>query len=143
MIPPSHDLHASVEVSGYVIEMLRDTFENWQSEFLQLLWQVVGLTILLYVGSPQSKEARTGPRRCSRRFCARSIPRAPKQPSPNSTSSIRQSDQPVASTVARAPRSNSEARWPVTVVRKAGLSGRLVPKISVIANNPSASLVAS
>jgi hypothetical protein len=47
----------SVEVGGYVVEMLRDTFENWQSEFLQLLWQVVGLTILLYVGSPQSKES--------------------------------------------------------------------------------------
>ena len=44
------------ETSGYLNEMLRDTFENWQSEFLQLLWQVVGLTILLYVGSPQSKE---------------------------------------------------------------------------------------
>lgn len=27
---------------SYVVEMLRDTFENWQSEFLQLLWQVVG-----------------------------------------------------------------------------------------------------
>jgi hypothetical protein len=50
-----HD--APVEVGGYVVEMLRDTFENWQSEFLQLLWQVVGLSILLYVGSPQSKEA--------------------------------------------------------------------------------------
>ena len=36
--------------------MLRDTFENWQSEFLQLIWQVVGLTWLLYIGSPQSKE---------------------------------------------------------------------------------------
>jgi hypothetical protein len=48
---------SGVEVSGYLIEMLRDTFENWQSEFLQLLWQVVGLTILLYVGSPQSKES--------------------------------------------------------------------------------------
>jgi hypothetical protein len=48
---------APVEVGGYVIEMLRDTFENWQSEFLQLLWQVVGLTLLLYVGSPQSKES--------------------------------------------------------------------------------------
>src|SRR5687768_6723955 len=46
-----------VEAGPYVIEMLRDTFENWQSEFLQLLWQVVGLTVLLYVGSPQSKEA--------------------------------------------------------------------------------------
>jgi hypothetical protein len=48
---------AAVQVGGYVVEMLRDTFENWQSEFLQLLWQVVGLTILLYVGSPQSKDS--------------------------------------------------------------------------------------
>jgi hypothetical protein len=30
--------------------------ENWQSEFLQLLWQVVGLAYFLYVGSPSSKE---------------------------------------------------------------------------------------
>ena len=36
--------------------MGRDTFENWQSEFLQLLWQVVGLGYFLYVGSPSSKE---------------------------------------------------------------------------------------
>jgi hypothetical protein len=46
----------SIEVAGYTIQMLRDTFENWQSEFLQLLWQVAGLAILLHVGSPQSKE---------------------------------------------------------------------------------------
>ena len=45
-----------VVFGSYVVEMLRDTFENWQSEFLQLLWQVVGLTILLHVGSPQSKD---------------------------------------------------------------------------------------
>jgi hypothetical protein len=45
-----------VEVSGYTIEMLRDTFENWQSEFLQLMWQVGGRALFLYVGSPQSKE---------------------------------------------------------------------------------------
>jgi hypothetical protein len=45
-----------VEVSGYSIEMLRDTFENWQSEFLQLIWQVMGLALFLYIGSPQSKE---------------------------------------------------------------------------------------
>jgi hypothetical protein len=44
------------EVSGYLVEMGRDTFENWQSEFLQLLWQVVGLAYFLYVGSPSSKE---------------------------------------------------------------------------------------
>ena len=37
-------------------ENLRDTFENWQSEFLQLIWQVGGLTYLWYIGSPQSKE---------------------------------------------------------------------------------------
>lgn len=44
------------EFSGYLVVMLRDTFENWQSEFLQLIWQVAGLAILLHVGSPQSKE---------------------------------------------------------------------------------------
>jgi hypothetical protein len=46
----------AVTFSGYAIEMMRDTLENWQSEFLQLLWQVAGLAILLHVGSPQSRE---------------------------------------------------------------------------------------
>jgi hypothetical protein len=45
-----------VEFAPYAIEMVRDTLENWQSEFLQLIWQVAGLAFLLYVGSPQSKE---------------------------------------------------------------------------------------
>ncbi|RWO51686.1 DUF6766 family protein [Mesorhizobium sp.] len=45
------------EFGGYLIEMSRDTLENWQSEFLQLLWQVGGLAFLLFVGSPQSKES--------------------------------------------------------------------------------------
>lgn len=45
-----------IEVSEYLIQMTRDTLENWQSEFLQLVWQVAGLAILLHVGSPQSKE---------------------------------------------------------------------------------------
>ena len=40
----------------YTIQMGRDTLENWQSEFLQLIWQVAGLSFLLYVGSSQSKE---------------------------------------------------------------------------------------
>ncbi|MFP5297072.1 MAG: DUF6766 family protein [Alphaproteobacteria bacterium] len=44
------------ELGAYLVEMGRDTFENWQSEFLQLLWQVVGLAYFLYVGSPSSKE---------------------------------------------------------------------------------------
>jgi hypothetical protein len=46
----------ALATADYLHEMLRDTFENWQSEFLQLLWQVVGLAYFLYVGSPSSKE---------------------------------------------------------------------------------------
>lgn len=46
----------AAEMAPYLMEMGRDTFENWQSEFLQLLWQVVGLAYFLYVGSPSSKE---------------------------------------------------------------------------------------
>lgn len=45
-----------VEVSDFVVQTARDTFENWQSEFLQLIWQVAGLAYLLHIGSPQSKE---------------------------------------------------------------------------------------
>lgn len=47
---------APTVVSGWAVEMMRDTLENWQSEFLQLLWQVGGLAFLLFLGSPQSKE---------------------------------------------------------------------------------------
>ncbi|MET4682682.1 DUF6766 family protein [Brevundimonas faecalis] len=46
----------AAQLGPYLVEMGRDTFENWQSEFLQLLWQVVGLAYFLYVGSPSSKE---------------------------------------------------------------------------------------
>lgn len=46
----------AVQLASYLVEMGRDTFENWQSEFLQLLWQVVGLAYFLYIGSPSSKE---------------------------------------------------------------------------------------
>jgi hypothetical protein len=45
-----------ITVSDYLVVMMRDTLENWQSEFLQLIWQVAGLAMLLHVGSPQSKE---------------------------------------------------------------------------------------
>lgn len=45
-----------VETSSFFIEVLRDTLENWQSEFLQLMWQVAGLAFLFYVSSPQSRE---------------------------------------------------------------------------------------
>lgn len=50
------EFHHSISVSDYIVQAARDTFENWQSEFLQLLWQVCGLAYFLYVGSPQSKE---------------------------------------------------------------------------------------
>ncbi|MFZ5674446.1 MAG: DUF6766 family protein [Pseudomonadota bacterium] len=46
----------AVSLAGYTVQMLRDTLENWQSEFLQLIWQVAGLAFLLHIGSPQSKE---------------------------------------------------------------------------------------
>ena len=36
---------------------MASTFENWQSEFLQLVWQAMGLAILLFWGSSQSKES--------------------------------------------------------------------------------------
>lgn len=45
------------DVSVYGVQLLRDTFENWQSEFLQLVWQVAGLAFLFHVGSAQSKES--------------------------------------------------------------------------------------
>lgn len=45
-----------VNLVSFWIEIGRDTMENWQSEFLQLLWQVGGLAFLLFIGSPQSKE---------------------------------------------------------------------------------------
>jgi hypothetical protein len=46
-----------VQIDDYLNMTFRDIMENWQSEFLQLMWQVAGLSFLLYVGSPQSKES--------------------------------------------------------------------------------------
>jgi hypothetical protein len=46
-----------VELSSYVIQLMRGTLENWQSEFLQLVWQVAGLSFLFHVGSTQSRES--------------------------------------------------------------------------------------
>jgi hypothetical protein len=42
--------------SDFSVQAMRDTMENWQSEFLQLIWQVAGLSFLWYTGSPSSKE---------------------------------------------------------------------------------------
>jgi hypothetical protein len=43
-------------MGGYFSKTMNATMENWQSEFLQLIWQVAGLSFLWYVGSPQSKQ---------------------------------------------------------------------------------------
>lgn len=37
-------------------EFLASTFENWQSEFLQLIWQAAGLAFFYFWGSSQSRE---------------------------------------------------------------------------------------
>jgi lysylphosphatidylglycerol synthetase-like protein (DUF2156 family) len=45
----------AVNWPDYFNEMMRDTLENWQSEFLQLMWQVAALAFLYFAGSPQSR----------------------------------------------------------------------------------------
>jgi uncharacterized protein DUF6766 len=50
------EFHHPIRLTDFAIQTARDTFENWQSEFLQLLWQVCGLAYFLYIGSPSSKE---------------------------------------------------------------------------------------
>lgn len=46
----------AIVFSEYFVQLMRGTLENWQSEFLQLVWQVAGLSFLLHVGSTQSRE---------------------------------------------------------------------------------------
>ena len=43
--------------SDYYPEFLAATLENWQSEFLQLVWQAAGLALFYYWGSSQSRES--------------------------------------------------------------------------------------
>jgi hypothetical protein len=43
--------------SEFLPQFFASTFENWQSEFLQLLWQAAGLAFLYFWGSSQSKES--------------------------------------------------------------------------------------
>jgi hypothetical protein len=47
---------APPQAGEFIVQTGRDTLENWQSEFLQLIWQVAGLAFLFHLGSPQSKE---------------------------------------------------------------------------------------
>jgi hypothetical protein len=44
------------EWAQYWPQFLSSTFENWQSEFLQLVWQAAGLALFYFWGSSQSKE---------------------------------------------------------------------------------------
>lgn len=55
-VAEQHAHRQAVGLADFLVVIMRDTLENWQSEFLQLLWQVGGLALLLHVGSPQSKE---------------------------------------------------------------------------------------
>ncbi|NUT34703.1 MAG: hypothetical protein HOV79_16715 [Hamadaea sp.] len=43
--------------SEFFPQFLASTFENWQSEFLQLVWQAAGLALFYYWGSSQSRES--------------------------------------------------------------------------------------
>ena len=47
----------SFEWNQFFPQFFASTFENWQSEFLQLVWQAAGLALLFYWGSSQSKES--------------------------------------------------------------------------------------
>jgi hypothetical protein len=42
---------------GYIWDFLAATFENWQSEFLQLLAMVVLTSFLIHRGSAESKDS--------------------------------------------------------------------------------------
>jgi hypothetical protein len=55
-VDEQNDHQQTAEFGEYMLAFMRDVLENWQSEFLQLIWQVAGLAFLLHVGSPQSKE---------------------------------------------------------------------------------------
>jgi len=43
--------------SDFIPQFLASTLENWQSEFLQLVWQAAGLAAFYYWGSSQSRES--------------------------------------------------------------------------------------
>lgn len=45
------------EWAQFLPEFFTSTLENWQSEALQLVWQVVGLAIFYFWGSSQSRES--------------------------------------------------------------------------------------
>ncbi|MVA77644.1 hypothetical protein GC722_16715 [Auraticoccus sp. F435] len=42
--------------SEFAVQFGASTMENWQSEFLQLVWQAAGLALFYFWGSSQSRE---------------------------------------------------------------------------------------
>lgn len=51
-------LHNSdIKMEDYVSEFMNATFENWQSEFLQLFTFVILSTYLIHKNSPQSRDS--------------------------------------------------------------------------------------
>jgi hypothetical protein len=56
----SHDQVAQLfGGSGYIWQWLEATFENWQSEFLQLFTMVVLTAFLIHKGSHESRDSET------------------------------------------------------------------------------------
>ena len=53
-IQEQNEHNQPIHLSDYFNGTIRDTMENWQSEFLQLM---VGISVLWYIGSSQSKES--------------------------------------------------------------------------------------
>ena len=63
---------AAPDLGEFAIQMTRDTLENWQSEFLQLVWQVGGLASCSMSARRNRKKATTGWKRRSTPSFARS-----------------------------------------------------------------------
>ncbi|WP_218106602.1 DUF6766 family protein [Micromonospora pallida] len=53
----AHQHGQSFAWGDFLPQFLASTFENWQSEFLQLVWQAAGLALFYYWGSSQSRES--------------------------------------------------------------------------------------
>ena len=50
-VQDEQEYNQPIQSSNYFSKTFKDTMENWQSEFLELMWHVGGLSILWYVGS--------------------------------------------------------------------------------------------
>ncbi len=50
---------SEIKTEDYTNSFLASTFENWQSEFLQLFTMVVLTSLLIHKGSPESKDSDT------------------------------------------------------------------------------------